>query len=277
MSKMLSEKRNDLSRNPLLIAAARNLVARRQTEEARHPVMLAERVGLTPDAWQADLLKSEARQMILLCSRQAGKSTVSSLLALHAALYHPLALILLLSPSLRQSQELFRKVKDAYSALAASAVTAREESSLRMEFSNGARIVALPGKEETIRGFSGVALLIVDEASRVSDALYQAVRPMLAVSGGRIVLLSTPFGKRGFFHQEWTEGGALWHRTKVTAHDCPRIPPDWLEQERKQIGEWWYRQEYEVAFVETVDQVFRYDDIMRALDADVQPLFGGHS
>ena len=275
---MLSEKRNDLSRNPLLIAAARNLVARRQTEEARHPVMLAERVGLTPDAWQADLLKSEARQMILLCSRQAGKSTVSSLLALHAALYHPLALILLLSPSLRQSQELFRKVKDAYSALAASAVTAREESSLRMEFSNGSRIVALPGsKEATVRGFSGVSLLVVDEAARVSDELYQAIRPMLAVSGGRIIALSTPFARRGWFHHEWTEGGADWHRTKVTAHDCPRISREWLEQERKQIGEWWYRQEYEVAFVETVDQVFRYDDIMRALDADVEPLFGSHS
>jgi len=262
----------------LLIAAARNLVARRQTEEARHPVMLAERVGLTPDRWQADLLKSEARQMILLCSRQAGKSTVSSLLALHAALYQPMALILLLSPSLRQSQELFRKVKDSYNMLAASAVTAREESSLRMEFSNGARIVALPGKEEaTIRGFSGVSLLIVDEAARVSDALYQAVRPMLAVSGGRILALSTPFGRRGWFHHEWTEGGALWHRTKVTAHDCPRISREWLARERKQIGEWWYRQEYEVAFVESVDSVFAYDIIMRALDADVEPLFGSHS
>jgi hypothetical protein len=45
--------------------------------------------------------------------------------------------------------------------------------------------------------------LIVDEASRVQDALYQGIRPMLAVSGGRIVLLSTPWGKRGFFFEEW--------------------------------------------------------------------------
>jgi hypothetical protein len=271
---MLSEKHNDLSRNPLLIAAARNLVARRQTEEARDPVMLARRAGIEPDAWQADLLRGDARQKILLCSRQAGKSTVVALLALHQALHTAAAQVLLLSPSLRQSQELFRKVKDAYNALAASAVTAREESSLRMEFSNGARIVALPGKEETIRGFSGVSLLIVDEASRVSDALYQAVRPMLAVSGGRIVLLSTPFGKRGFFFEEWEQGGAAWQRVKITAHDCPRIPPDWLEQERKQIGEWWYRQEYLCEFVETENSVFLYDDIMRALDDDIKPLFG---
>jgi hypothetical protein len=259
--------------NPLLIQAARSLIDRRQIEEARDPVLLARRAGLEPDAWQRELLRAKAQQMILLCSRQAGKSTVTSLLALHEAMYQPKALILLLSPSLRQSQELFRKVKDSYNALEAKTITAREESALRMEFSTGARIVALPGKEETIRGFSGVALLIVDEASRVPDALYQAVRPMLAVSGGRIVLLSTPFGKRGFFHHEWMEGGASWHRTKVTAYDCPRIPREWLEEERARIGDFWFEQEYLCEFVETLDQVFSYEDIMRALDPEVKPLF----
>jgi hypothetical protein len=147
------------------------------------------------------------------------------------------------------------------------------ESALELQLVNGSRIVALPGKEETIRGFSGVAQLIVDEASRVPDALYQAVRPMLAVSGGEILLLSTPFGKRGFFFQEWEEGEG-WHRTKVTADQCPRIPREWLERERKRIGDWWYRQEYLCEFVETTDQVFSYEDIQRALDETVKPLFG---
>lgn len=256
-----------------MIQATRRLIEQREAQEARDALLLAKRVGITPDAWQADLLRTRAQQMILLCSRQAGKSTVTSLLALHEALYQPGALVLLLSPSLRQSQELFRKVKDSYNALEVKTVAAREESSLRMEFGNGARIVALPGKEETIRGFSGVRLLVVDEASRVPDALYMAVRPMLAVSGGRIVLLSTPFGKRGFFHQEWTEGGVAWRRVKVTAYDCPRIAREWLVQERKSIGDWWFRQEYLCEFVESVDSVFAYDDIMRALDADVKPLF----
>ncbi len=268
-------KHNDSSQNPVLIAATQRLIERRLNLEANNPVLLAERAGMTPDAWQADLLRSKARQMILLCSRQAGKSTVSSLLALHEAMYTPSALVLLLSPSLRQSQELFRRVKDAYAALDARTVTAREDSALRMEFSNGSRIVALPGTEATVRGFAGVALLVVDEASRVSDELYQAVRPMLAVSGGRIILLSTPFGKRGFFHQVWTEGGDDWQRVKITAEDCPRISKAWLEKERAMIGSHWFAQEYLVEFRETLDQVFSYADIMRALDTDVTPLFGG--
>ncbi len=233
---------------------------------------LAAYAGFTLDDWQRSVLTSTAHQIILLVTRQGGKSTVSSIRALHRALYTPASLVLLLAPSYRQSKELFRRVKDALAALPFSAPLA-SESALELEFTNLSRIVALPGKEATIRGFSGVSLLIVDEASRVPDELYQAVRPMLAVSGGDIVLLSTPFGKRGFFFHEWAEGGADWHRTKVTAEDCPRIPREWLEQERRSIGDWWFRQEYMCEFVETIDQVFSYDDIQRALDDSVTPLF----
>ncbi|MEJ7862364.1 MAG: terminase family protein [Pyrinomonadaceae bacterium] len=266
-------KQNYLSQNPLMIQATNNAIKRRIERERADAVLMAERAGITPDGWQSDLLRSDARQMILLCSRQSGKSTITSILALHQAIYKPDSLILLLSPSLRQSQELFRKLQDFYNALDSDALPqAVEESSLRMELSNGSRIIALPGKEATIRGFSGVSLLIIDEASRVEDALYQSVRPMLAVSGGRIVLLSTPFGKRGFFHSEWTDGIG-WQRTKITADLCPRIDKEWLERERKMIGDWWYLQEYQCQFVETNDSVFSYDDIQSALDSSIKPLF----
>jgi hypothetical protein len=117
-------------------------------------------------------------------------------------------------------------------------------------------------------------LLILDEASVIEDALYQSLRPMLAVSDGRIILLSTPRGKRGFFHQVWTEGGTDWHRTRITAQECPRISPEWLENERKTIPDFWFRQEFECQFVETSDQLFSFDDINAALDYSVEPLFG---
>jgi hypothetical protein len=252
-------------------------IAGREEPFELDPVMLAAHAGFTLDPWQRSVLLSSAHQLILNVTRQGGKSTVSSIRALHRALYTPASLVLLLAPSYRQSKELFRKVKDALNALSFATCIA-SESALEMEFRNLSRIVALPGgSEATIRGFSGVSLLIVDEASRVSDQLYQAVRPMLAVSGGRIVLLTTPFGKRGFFHHEWEEGGRDWHRTKITAYDCPRISREWLEVERKAIGDWWFRQEHLCEFVESIDSVFLYDDIQRALDADVQPLFGAYS
>jgi len=240
---------------------------------ALDPVRLAERAGLAPDAWQATVLRSTDRQTILLCSRQAGKSTVSAVLAVHEAVYRAASLILLLSPSLRQSQELFRKCLDVYGSLDRT-VPATAETRLSLELDNGSRIISLPGTEMTIRGFSGVSLLLVDEASRVEDALYQAVRPMLAVSGGRVVLLSTPFGQRGFFHHEWTEGGPAWQRVRVPAADVPRISAAWLAQERAQIPDMFFRSEYLCEFVSSLDSVFRFDDITAAIDPTIAPLFG---
>jgi len=239
---------------------------------ALDPVVFARRAGLDPDDWQARVLRSTARQQILCCSRQAGKSTVSATLAVHQATYHPDSLVLLLAPALRQSQELFRKILDLYAG-AGQPVAPEVENRLTLELANGSRIVSLPSKEATIRGFSGPALLIVDEASRVEDALYQAVRPMLAVSQGRIVLLSTPYGKRGFFHAEWVDGGSDWQRTKITAHDSPRIDPVWLEAERRRIPAAVFEQEYLCIFGETEDAAFRHEDIQAALAPEVAPLF----
>ena len=143
----------------------------------------------------------------------------------------------------------------------------------RQTLTNKSRILSLPGKEQTIRGFSGADLIVEDEAARVSDELYYSVRPMLAVSGGRLILMSTPFGKRGHFFNEWTDGGSTWERIQITAHDCPRISPEFLEEERQALGDWWFRQEYMCEFVETVDQVFSYDLVTAAIDEDIEPLF----
>jgi hypothetical protein len=256
--------------------AIRDAVKERLEIEKRDAVMMARRAGITPDVWQSDLLRSDARQVILNCSRQSGKSTISAVLAVHEAIYTPSSLVLLLSPSLRQSQELFRKIKDIYNALESPAMPKPiEESALRLELDNGSRIIALPGTEQTVRGFSNVALLICDEAATCEDALFFSIKPMLAVSGGRIILLSTPRGKRGFFHSEWMDG-ADWNRTLITADQCPRISPEWLERERQAMPDFWFRQEFLCEFVESIDSVFSFDEVQSAISDKVEPfIFGG--
>jgi hypothetical protein len=153
-------------------------------------------------------------------------------------------------------------------------VSPQAERKLSLELENGSRIVTLPGSEKTIRGFSGTALLILDEAARVADELYFAVRPMLAVSSGALMMLSTPYGKRGVFYDEWT-GGQGWERYRVPAEECPRIPPEFLEEERRALPSWVYRQEYECSFEGTEDQVFTLEMVERAVTSELAPLFGG--
>jgi hypothetical protein len=237
-------------------------------------VEFARVVGVDPDRWQEDLLRSTSDRVLLNCSRQSGKSTISAIIALHRALYYPGALILCLAPALRQSQELFGKVANFYRDLGRS-VAPQGERKLSLKLENGSRIITLPGSEKTIRGFSGVGLLVVDEASRVEDELYFAVRPMLAVSGGALMMLSTPHGKRGVFYEEWTGGSSAgWERYRVTAEECPRISPEFLEEERQALPAWVYRQEYECSFEETEDQVFSTEMVERAVTPEVTPLFG---
>jgi len=193
---------------------------------------------------------------------------MAATLAVHTALYQPASLVLLLSPSLRQSQELFKKALACYRG-AGDPVPATTESALRLELENGSRIVSLPGKQDTVRGFSGVSLLVVDEAARVPGDLYLAVRPMLAVSGGRLLALSTPFGTRGWWYEAW-RSNEPWERYEVPATQCPRISAEFLDEERRSMGEWWFAQEYECKFLDGETQPFGREDVERAFEEEVE-------
>jgi len=233
---------------------------------------MAERLGLDLDAWQRDALRSDARQLLLNVTRQGGKSTVAALLGLHEALTKPNALVLAVSPGERQSKLLFRKLMGYYRALG-KPVPSTVENKLSLELANGAEVHALPGQEDTIRGFSAVTLLLVDEASRVADDLIAAVRPMLAVSAGRLATMSTPFGKRGWWWEAWDAGGTDWTRFEISATKCPRISPEFLAEERRALPPMFFASEYECQFVDPVDAFFRSEDIQAAISDTVVPLF----
>jgi Terminase large subunit, T4likevirus-type, N-terminal len=228
----------------------------------------ARSLGFELDPWQTELLSSDDSRVLLNCCRQSGKSTMAAIMALHKALSDPGSLTLCLAPSERQSKELFGKISTMFRSVHGVAPP-ESDRKLGMLLPSGSRIEALPGTERTIRGFSGVGLLIVDEASRVDDSLYFAVRPMLAVSGGSLLMLSTPYGRRGVFHSEWTEGEG-WERYKVPATQCPRIPEGFIEHERSTMPEWWFAQEYLCKFRETEDQVFTYADVAAARDDEIE-------
>jgi hypothetical protein len=240
---------------------------------ALDPALIGERVGLTLDSWQAELIRTQPRRALLLAARQSGKSTATALLALHVAIFQPGSLILLLSPSQRQSQELFRTLM-LYHGKLAGAPELTAESLLRAELSNQSRIIALPGGGEgkTVRGYAAVRLAVVDEAARCEDGLFAVVRPMLGTSDGSLIMLSTPFGKRGEFHRAWTEGED-WTRVRIPASACPRLSKEFLAEELRELGALRYSEEYELAFNEPEEALFPTAIIDRAFTADVRPLW----
>jgi hypothetical protein len=247
---------------------------------------------LAADKWQAEFIGSYARRVLTLCSRQCGKSTCAAAVAVRTAILEPPALVLVLSPSERQSAEFMVKVRAFYNALrmprkkcapalehqprrladmpdeeameeAWRAIPDKErESALQLHLRGGSRIIGLPASPATILGYSGVNLLLIDEAARVPDELYRAVRPMLAVSKGRLICLSTPKGKRGWFHDEFVSD-RQWQRFRINADHCPRIDPAFLAEERAALGDRFYGQEYFTEWTDIEDAYFSGADLER--------------
>jgi len=250
--------------------------------ERRRPVALSgdptewvrEKLGFSADALQARVLGTSSKRGLLNCTRQWGKSTITAAKAVHQAWSTAESLTLVVSPSARQSGEFLRKATGFVRRLGIRP-KGDGDNEMSLELPNRSRIVGLPGNEATIRGFSAVSLLLVDEAARVSDDLYLAVRPMLAVSDGSLWLMSTPFGKQGFFYEAWAHGGPQWERTRAPATECPRIRREFLEEERATMAERRFRQEYLCEFEDSVSGVFQSGLVEEAITDEVEPLWIG--
>jgi hypothetical protein len=236
------------------------------------PVALAARLGIDLYPWQADAIRSEAPRVAWVVTRQGGKSTAAALLALHAALFRPGATVLMASPGLRQSSELYAKGRAMYRQLGRPAGS-RSEAATSLELESGSRIIAVPGSSEsTIRAYAA-DLLLVDEASRLDPATWDALRPMVAVTGGRIVLLSTPWGAEGFFWEAATGRDPGWEVTSVPATEIPTIDPAFLERERLSMGPSAFQREYLCSFEALGAGLWSAAQVDALFSSAVQPLF----
>ncbi|QNK00975.1 terminase large subunit domain-containing protein [Dyella telluris] len=229
----------------------------------------AEDNAVTPAPWQHEVMRSEARRHLILCNRQAGKSTTIGAKAAGGLIYAP-GLYLIVAPTLRQSRLLFEKTRAIYKRLSGVPRIVTDNAN-ELVLENGSHLVALPGDNDaTIRGYSAPRAVYIDEAARVSDAVYAAVRPMLAASAnGQLIALTTPYGRRGWFYEQWSEG-QHWTRTTITANDCPHITPEFLAEERDSLSEWQFRAEMLCEFVDTDEAFFSSELVDAMTDANLE-------
>lgn len=242
-----------------------------------------------PDKWQADVLKTEGN-ISIRAGRQVGKSTIISRKAAKFALQHDKSTTLIIAAAQRQSSLLFEKVRGLVEMVHQDmlkkarlkhrsewqkarkrrdlikrfqdkyGIYAEAPTQTKMYLKNGSKIYSLPaGKSGAfIRGFT-LDLLIADEAAYIPESVWTAVRPMIAVSKkkrrlGWLVLLSTPFGKGGFFYNSFYDDDfRQWH---ISSESCPRIPREFLKKERSRLSKVEYAQEYKGEFIDDFNQFF---------------------
>jgi hypothetical protein len=106
--------------------------------------------------------------------------------------------------------------------------------------------------------------VVCDEAAYIPDEIFYSLTPMLAASpGGRLIALSSPAGRVGWFYECWQNAHG-WERTRITAAECPRICPEFLEEQRAMMPPALYAQEFEAEFLEVGGHMVFRPELVRA-------------
>jgi hypothetical protein len=96
-------------------------------------------------------------------------------------------------------------------------------------------------------------------------SFYNSLRPTLATTNGAIWLLSTPQGRRGFFYDSWESNS--WTKFEATALECPRISPEFLDEERRLHGAAFFKREYLCDFGYAGESYFDIEGLDAACEA----------
>jgi len=211
------------------------------------------RLEIKLDDWQKEYIAHEGNTVVR-AGRQSGKSFAESLRVALFALLNPNTSTLIIASVDRQSVELLEKVKAQIMGLAPYQIIGKPTFH-KIILKNGSKIMAEPAGQTGygLRGFT-VNKLVADEAHYIPDAVFVAIRPMLATTGGTLDLLSTPRGNEGFFYDCFQSDD--FHKIHIMSKDCPRISDEFLEQERKRMTKLEYCQEYEAEFLDSLMQFF---------------------
>ncbi|MBI4890025.1 MAG: hypothetical protein HY821_05315 [Acidobacteria bacterium] len=242
---------------------------------AKSPVSTwaTESLNFTPDPKQAQILDSPAHRLILLCTRQFGKSTLAAIKALHFALTNPNTLTLLAAPVERRAAEWIRLI---HSYLRLLNIQPKSDGihPHSVALPNGSRIVGLPGVVDNNRGYPA-HLLIFEEAAIVPEEMFEVLTGSLAATDGHLWLISSAGPQIGFFYDQWHNHELPWQRFKVTARDCRRISQEFLDHQQLLIGESAFRREFLCEFTASGHQIFTRELIDSISTDEHQPWNGG--
>lgn len=212
-----------------------------------------EEMGITLDKWQEKLIKHEGN-LIICAGRQVGKSTGVALKTYFAARDNPNHNYLVIAAAQRQSSYIFEKISGLFVKHSPEMIEG-EPTKTRLKLNNGTNIYCVPSGRTgySIRCYT-INGLIADEAPYISEAVWVAVVPMLATTGGWQILFGTPFGKGGYFYRCWGDSDFL--QIHLSSERCPRIPKKFLQKEKSRLSKLEYAQEYLGEFIEEIQQLF---------------------
>lgn len=232
------------------------------------------------DPWQAEIMAHKGDKVI--CSgRQTGKSTIVSQYASEFAIKNRGKQVMIISVTEDQSVELLLKcllyIESKYSKCIKEGKERPTKNTLRLKNGSIIRTKAVGQSGLGARGYT-MDLLIADEAAFMPEEVWPAVTPTLLTTGGELILISTPHGKKGYFYDCYNdiEHFKVWHINSVeNIHNRP-ISESWtihhrekaierLESEKLRMSDREFKQEYEGMFINELMQFFPDETIRKSM------------
>lgn len=229
-----------------------------------------------PDPWQVRLLNTdpannETDQMVLtLVGRQSGKSTTCACLAYDD--FSRGKTVILFAKALRQSTELFRRVltfknTDPFCP----PIVRQTQTELEAHPRHGGRIIVVPATDQA-RGMTADTILGDEVAFITPDDAVTQFFPMRKPAG-RILLVSTPNLRQGYFYDTFMDSTANVRRIKAVSMETTR--KDRLQQiefDRRTMPESTFRREHLCEFIGAGTPLVSWEALEAATTTEVHAL-----
>ena len=200
---------------------------------------------------QGEVFKSESRFRVLVAGRRFGKSYLSCIELLKAAISRPGETYFYCAPTYRMAKDI--AWKEIKRLIPNEWIKNKNESDLKIELINDSTI-ELKGTENAmaLRGRS-LAGVVLDEAAFMdSEVWFEVIRPALADKQGWTLFISTPDGTASWFYDLWCyvpeDETGDWKRWSFTTIEGGNVPADEVQAARAQLDERTFRQEFEASF-----------------------------
>ena len=200
---------------------------------------------------QGEVFSSNKRFRVLVAGRRFGKSYLSCIELLKAAIERKGETYFYCAPTYRMAKDiawktLKRLVPQVW-------IKSKNESDLKIELINDS-VIELKGTENAmaLRGRS-LAGVVLDEAAFMDpEVWFEVIRPSLADKQGWALFISTPDGTASWFYDLWCyckeDPTEEWKRWCFTTIEGGNVPKHEIEAARAQLDQRTFRQEFEASF-----------------------------
>lgn len=212
-------------------------------------------LNFKPFEYQSRLLKDRSKRIVACMGRQTGKSTTIAAKAIHYAATNKGKTILIVSATLRQSMLMFDKIIN-FVELSSLSNAVKYRSRTKVVFTNGSKIIALPCGNDgnTLRGFSADVVILDEAAFMPEHVITSVVMPMISTTQGRVWMLSTPWERKHVFYKAFND--ERWSKYHLPSSANPLITDDFLQEQKKLIGEDMFSIEYLAQFIDDSNSYF---------------------